>query len=294
MRQIRNKDPEVFRLITTRTVESRLWLVPNSRTRKLFGGILARYQEIFSIEIYAYIFLGNHYHLIIKAPKSNTDEFIENVNREISRRINWFHKKEGPLWSRRYVDQQIITENDLLECFLYVTTNSARHGLTKDPHDWPGLCSINHVVHEQDRRFSFRHYTDSRITHHRLRISVLPQFKKMPPETRKLHISKLLQQRMLEINAERGDKFLNLEEIKDVSPGEKPASTKKTPKASFYSKCAKTIMETRKALKELRAIYSEASFRYRLGEKHVDFPKFTFLPPLHRRPRLNKFCPVLS
>lgn len=293
MREIRSKDPEVFRLITTRTVESRLWLVPNSRTRKLFGGILARYQEIFGIEIYAYVFLGNHYHLIIRAPNGNTDEFLENVNREIARRVNWIHKKEGPLWSRRYVDQQIITEEDLTECFLYVNTNSTRHGLAKDPYQWPGLSSISQVVNENDRRFSFRHYTDSNTTHHRLKISVLPQFKKMEREARRRHIAKLIDERVLSINNQRGDKFLSLEEIREIYPGEKPRNTKKTPKAPFYSKCLETIKEIRKIFEEIRAMYADASFRYRLGEKDVIFPKFTFLPPLHRRPRLAPFCPIV-
>lgn len=292
MREIRNKDPEVFRLITTRTVESRLWLVPNSRTRKLFGGILARYQEIFSVEIYAYAFLGNHYHLIIRAPNSNTDEFIENVNREIARRINWIHRKEGPLWSRRYVDQQIITEEDLTECFLYVNTNSAHHGLIKDPYKWPGLSSISQVSHEQDRRFSFRHYTDGKTTHHRLRISALPQFKEMEREARKQHIIKIIDQRISEIIRRRGEQFLSIEEIRSFPPGEKPGSTKKTPKAPFYSKCSQTIKEMRKVLGDLRAFYADASFRYRSGEKDVIFPKFTFFPPLHRRPKLTRFGPI--
>ncbi|MCB9030042.1 MAG: hypothetical protein H6619_03250 [Deltaproteobacteria bacterium] len=84
MRELRNRDPEIYRLITIRTVESRLWITPNSKTRKLIGGIVGRYQEIFGIEI---------------------------------------------------VDQQILGDKDLLECFLYVETNATNHGLIEDPKD---------------------------------------------------------------------------------------------------------------------------------------------------------------
>jgi len=81
-----------------------MWITPSSNVKKLIGGIIARYQEFLQIEIYAYCILSNHLHLLIKSPNGNTDEFCENVNREIARRLNWKHHREGQFWSRRYDD----------------------------------------------------------------------------------------------------------------------------------------------------------------------------------------------
>ena len=66
-------------------MEARLWIGLSSNVRKILGGILARYQELLEIELYSYCILGNHMHLLARAPKKNMDEFCENVNREIAR-----------------------------------------------------------------------------------------------------------------------------------------------------------------------------------------------------------------
>lgn len=294
MRELRNRDPHIFRHITVRTVESRLWLTPNSTVRKLIGGVVARYQEIYKIEIYAYNFLGNHYHLLIKAPHSNTDEFCENVNREISRRINYLYKRQGPLWSRRYVDQQVVTDEDLLECFLYITTNACNHGLVQDQRDWGGLHSAQHAIDEKDRKFSFYHYSnnDEPITTHKLKLFPLPHYMRISKNTRKKIISKLINDRIKQISNERKAKFLGKQEVKNQDPGTKPRKSKKSKKGQFYCKCYEKILEMKKAYKEIRRQYDDASFHYRLGQVGIAFPINTFLPPLHRTPRCKPFCPL--
>ena len=245
MRELRNRDPKLFRLITIRTSEARLWLTPNASGRSLLGGILARYQEIFKVEIYVYTFLTNHYHLIIRAPYGNADEFLENVNREISRRVNRLNNREGHLWGRRYVDQEILSEDDLLDAFLYVLTNACHHGLTREPSNWPGLNSIAHVLNETDRKFSFRHYSKpgAPVTTHKLKISRLPQFKAMSNKARRRKISALLLQKVEEIREKRGEKFMPPDEIFNHEVGAKPLQSKRSPRAPFFSKCIRSYFD---------------------------------------------------
>ena len=52
-RAIRDKDPELYRLITIRTYDARLWMKPSKRVNKIIAGIIARYSELLEIEIYA-------------------------------------------------------------------------------------------------------------------------------------------------------------------------------------------------------------------------------------------------
>lgn len=295
MRELRNRDPEIFRLITIRTVGGRLWLTPNSRMKALTGGIIARYQEKFSIEIFAYAVLGNHPHLLIRAPRSNTDEFCENVNREIARRVNWLHRREGPFWARRYVDQEVVSEEDLLEAFLYVTTNPSGHGLVADSATWPGLNCVKHVISGKDRKFRFYQYSNPEqpVVEHRLRISILPQFENLRPSKRKATIAKLIQERHEQIIEQRGkDGFLGLEAIRQQEAGARPQRVKKTPRAPFYTKCFETILELKARVRARREAYDWASFRYRLGDTSVEFPLHSYKPPLHRRPRIVPFAPL--
>jgi len=48
--------------------------MPTAKNTKLIGGIIARYQELLEVEIYAYTILSNHIHLLINAPRGNADE----------------------------------------------------------------------------------------------------------------------------------------------------------------------------------------------------------------------------
>jgi REP element-mobilizing transposase RayT len=230
MRPIRNRDPEVFRLITIRTCEARLWISLTSNVRKLIGGIIARYQEIFGIELFAYNVLGNHMHLLVRAPGSNIDEFCENVNREIAKRINWRNKREGKFWGRRYDDQQVLSEDDLVEAFLYVTTNPTKHGLVSNSQDWPGLNSYEHCLTEKDRHFSFNHYSEERrVTKHKLKLSVLPAFKKLSKGKRIALIKRLLVERTNEI-AERARQGLSWPTgSSGSSPGRNARKVSKSP-----------------------------------------------------------------
>ncbi|MBX7143618.1 MAG: hypothetical protein K1X79_04135 [Oligoflexia bacterium] len=298
-RAIRDRDPSAYRLITIRTVEARLWIGAGRNVEKLIGGILARYQELLGIEMTSYVFLGNHFHLIIRAPQGNTDEFLENVNREMARRINWKNQRRGKFWERRYTDQKILSEEDLLEAFLYVNTNPTHHGLVTDSADWPGLISYHQVLSERERRFSFYHFSASeqehRVTTHSLKLTPLPQFKHLSGSERKNAIQRLLAKRTAEIVETRqknGLSFLGREGISSQTLGAIPQNVSKKPHGPGYSKNAVLITKYRQLVLERRKRYSEASILYRLGRIEIEFPQFSFKPPTHRRPRIIPFTPL--
>lgn len=299
MRPLRNKDPEAYHLVTIRTQGARLWITPNAKVKRLIGGILARYQEYLGIEIYAYCVLGNHLHMVVRAPRGNLDEFCENVNREIAKRLNWWHKREGKFWARRYDAQEILSEDDLLEAFLYVSTNPTRHGLLRDSSKWPGLNSIKQSLSGTSKRYSFRLHSSIEpvSTSHRLKLSVLPQFKTMTSKARKVKILTLLRERMDEIalsRSEAGEGFLGLESILSQEPGTTPRTVSRSKRPPCYTKDRALLKEFREQARLLRKSYDEASARYRMGEYEVEFPLHTFRPPTHRVPRLVPFQPVLS
>jgi len=296
----RDKDPSLYRLISIRTKGARLWMVPSRNLEKLFGGIVARYQELCNIYIYAYFFLGNHFHLLIRAPLSNTDEFCENVNREISRRMNWKLRREGKFWGKKYSDVPASgNEEDLLEALLYVTTNATRHGLLEDSRDWPGLNSFKHLLNETDRYFTFNHYSKidpaERVSRHALKLSILPMFASLPKTERKKKMEGLLRERMALTGEERrseGKGFLGLNGVISTPLGDKPREVSRSKSPVCYTKCLETLLERRKAHRLRVLAYREASFEYRLGKLDAEFPVFSFKPPLHRASRLCPFQPL--
>lgn len=271
--------------------------MPPTRTmEKLLGGIVARYASISGIELYAYCFLSNHYHLVLRAPRGNTDEFCENVNREIARRVNWKHNRTGTFWHKPYADQKILSESDLLEAFLYVTTNAVRHGLVEHPELWTGLCSYNQSLTERAQGFTFYHYTASDpnqiACRHIIKLSILPQFQHLSAQKRKETIDDLIEERIGEIHTYRkanGLGFLGLAGVLNVIPGSIPHRVSKSPRPVAYTKNDALRKEARREARERNDRYSAASVRYRLGDINAIFPEYTFKPPLHRKPRKAPF-----
>ena len=298
MRPLRNSDPSIYRNISIRTDEARLWVLPSKKNRKLIGGIIARYQEIFHIEIYAYCFLGNHYHLLIRALKRNTDEFLENVNREIARRMNWKNRRKGKFWGRRYDDIPVLSQDDLLEAFVYINTNPTKHGLLRNAGQWPGLTSFHQSLSEEAKTFSFTQYghpTGQKTTNHQLKLSVLPMFEALSKEQRTEKISELFEKRMARIAEERqaqGEGFMTLEMLAEQVAGTQPKESSTTKRPSCYTKCAELRRQFREKAKHLRQLYTQASFLFRLGKLDQLFPSFTYKPPLHRRSRKIPFTPL--
>lgn len=294
---LRNRNPEAYRLITIRTTEARLLLSPSKDINKTIGGILARYQEIFEIEIYAYCVMGNHYHLLIRAPLSNTDEFLENVNREIARRVNWKRKRRGALWGRRYSEQHVLSYEDLLEAYLYTVTNPVKHGMVKHPSEWPGISSYEQSLTEKGKRYSFRLYSElipKRVTH-TLKLTPLPQHAELPKKKRVALINELIEERVKYLQNQRyenGEGFMGVEKLSLQSPYRKPREVSYSKRPSCYTKTYALYREFKTKLKAFRQAYFEASEKYRLNEDDYEFPTHSYLPPKIRIPRIAPFTPI--
>ena len=97
--------------------------------------------------------------------------------------------------------------------------------------------------------------------------------------------SEVVNQRLEEIWSKNTKGYLGAKNVLLQSFDSRPAKIKKSPKAPFYSGNRLAIIRERKAYKLIVEAYREASERFRLGEYTVEFPEFTFKPPLHYEPR---------
>ena len=261
----------------------------------MVGGIVARYQEIFGILIYALEFLGNHYHMLIRAPQGNSDEFCENVNREIAKRINALLGREGKFWGRRYDDQEILSEEDLLEAFLYISTNATKHGLIADPSQWKGLNSFSQSITGETETFSFTRYSGAGepiVTNHKLTISPLPQHAGFSRKKRSRLVRRLLNERVKALVLARNGEFARPDALEKQTPGNVPQSVSRSARPLCYTQNSSLRRAFKERYRERRLCYDRASMRYRLGDRDVRFPEHSFKPPLHRRPRLTPFKPL--
>ena len=298
----RNTDPSYIRHISIRTEGAQFRLIPRAEVNQVIGGVLAKYQEAFEIVIYAYTVLSNHLHILAQAPLANLWRFEQAVNREIAKRINRQQSTRGHFWERRYDEQMVIDESDVLEAFLYVTCNAVSHGLVEHPLLWPGLNSYQHCLDGRDREYLFTDYTafgkacqlaknrGKRVrisdyqSKHKLRITALPQYSQLSnKEIRKL-LSALIKERTARIKKERkaqGLGFLGRERIQNQHHRDVPQTVKRSPRPICYTK----HFEAKKRFMEwffpwLEG-FREASKRFRSGDFSVQFPEHSIRPPIH-------------
>lgn len=82
----------------------------DDKDKKAFLEILKESQKIYSIKIYSYVLMSNHYHLLIETPKGNISYYMRHLNMRYTSHYNRRHKKEGHLFQGRF--KGILVDKD--------------------------------------------------------------------------------------------------------------------------------------------------------------------------------------
>jgi len=132
---IKPEFPQEVVFITSRTNLSRLWFKLTPQLCDFFHAALARYQEIYEVEVYAFCLMGNHYHLLARFPKVNHMLFVRDFNSIIARALPRLVKgfQGGKLWARPYKFQIVPLSEDIIHWFLYTVMNPVSSGITTNP-----------------------------------------------------------------------------------------------------------------------------------------------------------------
>ena len=98
----------------------------NDYDRKNFIDLLRRSGEIYQVDILAFVLMNNHFHLIIKTPLANLQEFMRHFNISYTSSFNKRHNRTGHLYQGRYKSFVIDADSYLLEVSRYVHLNPIR------------------------------------------------------------------------------------------------------------------------------------------------------------------------
>jgi REP element-mobilizing transposase RayT len=299
---IKPEFPKDVVFITSRTISSRLWFKLTPQLCNFFHAALARYQETYSVEIYAFCLMGNHYHLLARFPKGNRARFQRDFNSIIARTLPRLVKGFGgaKLWARPYRFQIVPRSEDILNWFLYTTLNPVSSGITTEPTALgrPNALSIineggericrwfNRTDYENAKRQNPKVNKERYYTNHTLRISRLPSLQNLTNVQYIARIKELVANRRSTILAERraaGRGFLGEKNLQSQKAGVKPAYTKTSTRQSHnplvLSLCHKTRKRVVKLYLDIANLYKVASHMFRNNIKGFIFPENTYLPP---------------
>ena len=141
-RNIRHFEPEGVYFITNRCAGGRFLLTPGSEVNRIIKGAMARYAARYDIELFGWLFMGNHFHLIPRSRSLRIPDFMRDMQRNISYEIQQLRDDwNSPVFPERYKCEPILDDAALRQKINYTLINPVRAGLVRHPSNWPGVTS---------------------------------------------------------------------------------------------------------------------------------------------------------
>tara|TARA_B100000315_G_scaffold33208_1_gene27881 strand:+ start:376 stop:1365 length:990 start_codon:yes stop_codon:yes gene_type:complete len=125
VRPLRIEYPGATCHITSRGNE-RKEIFKDDKDRRKFLETLSQSREIYNIEVFSYVLMKNHFHLLIKTPLGNLSMFMRHFNITYTSYFNRRHKRVGHLYQGRYKSMVIDSEEYLSVVSRYIHLNPVR------------------------------------------------------------------------------------------------------------------------------------------------------------------------
>jgi len=103
----------------------------NDIDRHTFLKTLGRMSERFEVDVFAYVLMNNHYHLLLRTNRANLSKSMQWLGTTYTTIFNLSHSRNGHLFQGRY--KSILVENEayLLQLSCYIHRNPLRAGIAK-------------------------------------------------------------------------------------------------------------------------------------------------------------------
>ena len=107
--------------------------------------ILQECKEFCNFELYAYCFMGNHVHLLIKVLDNNLESIMKRIS---GRYVYWYnvkYKRIGHLLQDRFKSEPVEDDSYFLTVLRYIHQNPVKAKLCKKPEDYPYSSYLSYI-----------------------------------------------------------------------------------------------------------------------------------------------------
>jgi hypothetical protein len=278
---------------------------PEPELTSIIVGVLGRAQALYGVLIHAFVFLSNHFHMLLSARDAKLlSQFMcyvdGNIGKETGRHSGWRDR----IWARRYHSMVISNEPDAQVARLkYLLSNGCKEGLVAGPQDWKGASSTQALLSGEmtlegiwiDRTKEYHAKKAGRDEIHSnvetVQLSPLPCWEDLPPEDVQRLVKELVdevEKETVEMHEKKGTKPLGMQKVLRQHPYKRPSRTKRSPAPYFYAATKKALLVMKEAYRLFLENYRSAAERLQAGELDVNFPEGCFPPP---RPFVESFTP---
>jgi hypothetical protein len=285
--------------VTSRTLHGRLLLRPGLELNDIIAGALGRAQRRYEVNIVSYVFLSNHYHLLVRVRDARQlAGFVGYLNSKVAREVSRLTGWSGKIWERRY--QAILVSDEELaqiERFRYVLSHGCKENLVARLRDWPGVHCVRALLegeplsgHWFDRTSEYaarqrgedpenlRYATAESVT-----LSPLPCWEGLSPEAYRRRVVNLVETIEEDAAAETkrsGVGPLGPARILAQHPQHRPEQVKKSPAPLLHAASREVRRRFYEAYALFVAAYRGAAELLRAGDSAPPFPVGCFPPAL--------------
>jgi putative transposase len=129
----------------TQIVNDRKPLFYEPQNINILKGILTNVKDLHPFTMLAYVFLPDHFHILIHPTgQSNFSQILHSIKRNFTHAYKQHMNISGPLkiWQKRFWDHVIRDEKDMENHLHYIHYNPIKHGYVNDLGAWEN-CSYN-------------------------------------------------------------------------------------------------------------------------------------------------------
>jgi len=102
-------------------------------------------------EIYSYVLMTNHVHLLLSASKTeNISKLSQSLGRCYVPYFNQRYSKSGTLCSVRFKANSVDSEHYLLSCYRYIELNQGQTGMVEKPEEYCWSSYRSNAYGEKD------------------------------------------------------------------------------------------------------------------------------------------------
>lgn len=138
--------PGTLYFISRRVLLRMLLLLPDPVINRILSYLLGRYAARYDIVIHGYVFMSNHFHLLVTDTRGLLSKFLQAFMSGTARAINSYRGRWENLWSTDGPSCCIVppTGVDASRRLVYIHKNPVAAGLVSSAKKWPGLISLAH------------------------------------------------------------------------------------------------------------------------------------------------------
>lgn len=116
---------------------NREYIFGNDHDKRFIIDLIKEYRDKFKFDLYGYVIMSNHYHLILKLSYVPLQDIMHRINNKYSRNFNKTYNRTGHVFENRYKGILVIDDKYLLSLLRYVHQNPVLARMCKWVSDYP-------------------------------------------------------------------------------------------------------------------------------------------------------------